>query len=64
MSECWVQSGCCCRCKYRLRLRDLRELGRGQIGWVCVAFAFMEGEDIAYQGNFEHGLCELFTGRR
>lgn len=49
---------CCCQCRFRL-LALTHPCG-GQIGWACIAFAFMEGEDIAYIGDFEHGMCELF----
>ena len=53
--------GCCCQCKYRLRTRSHPH--GDQIGWACFALAFMEGENIAYLGEFEHGMCELFTRR-
>jgi hypothetical protein len=29
--------------------------------WICIAFAFKEGEDAAYIGDFKHGMCELYT---
>lgn len=65
--ECVLEShpqygGCCCQCKFRLRALDHQS--DRQIGWACVAFAFMEGEDIAYLGDFEHGICELFMQRK
>jgi len=62
--QCWVQKhpeygSCCCQCKYRLRA--IKHESDEQLGWACIAFALCGGEDIAYIGNFEHGMCELFT---
>ena len=53
---------CCCGCKFRLRAFENLHPDT-QIGWACIAFAFMEGEDVAYIGDFEHGGCELYTAR-
>lgn len=70
MPTCRLESypnhgGCCCQCKYRLRAFDHDSfLRRAQMGWACIAFAFMEGEDIAYIGEFEHGMCELYEARK
>lgn len=68
-SECWLTkhpewAGCCCRCKYRLRLQDHDGFPAGRVlrGWVCIAFSQCEGEPVAYLGDFEHGLCELYEG--
>ena len=60
MSKCMLEKhdGCCCRCKYRLEARD-HPMG-SKMGWACIAFAFKGGEPIAYLGDFEHGMCELF----
>ena len=65
MSKCWLEKhpkykSCCCICKYQLRAFD-NENPSEQIGWACIAFAFEEGEAIAYIGDFEHGLCELYA---
>ena len=52
---------CCCVCRWRLEAHRHNAFPKKeQIGWVCVGFAFMEGEPMAYLGDFEHGLCELF----
>ena len=57
--------GCCCKCCYRLKalnqLGDPLGLVIPNDAWACIAFAFCEGEGIAYVGDFEHGMCELFT---
>lgn len=56
--------GCCCRCRYRLRaLKHDRGPDIPDNTWACIVFAFMEGkrDAIAYIGDFEHGMCELFT---
>ena len=60
MRECMLEEygRCCCQCKYRLEAHD-HPMG-SKTGWACIAFAFEEGEPIAYIGDFEHGLCELF----
>ena len=59
--KCWLEKhgSCCCECKFRLRALD-HETDES-LGYACVAF--MEWEDIAYVGDFEHGMCELFTRR-
>jgi len=71
MSKCVLiekpeYGGCCCRCKYRLRLLEKqRTSGYSlQVGWACIVAFFDEGEDIAYKGDFEHGMCELFQRRQ
>ena len=69
MDKCCLEThpefnGCCCKCRYRLHaLSHYRNTGVPipDGTWACIAFAFMEGEDIAYIGDFEHGICELFT---
>lgn len=60
MSKCLLEKHgrCCCQCKFRLEAHD-HPMG-SKIGWACIAFAFMEGEPIAYIGDFEHGICEMF----
>ena len=57
-------NSCCCKCKFRLRaMEHVFFPQRQRTGWACIAFAFMEGEDIAWIGDFEHGMCELYTPR-
>jgi hypothetical protein len=67
MGKCALEhseTGCCCTCKHRLRALSHDSFPSSeQIGWACIGFAFMEGEDIAYIGDFEHGLCELYAKR-
>lgn len=68
MNNCLLEThpeygGCCCKCKFRLRAfahstHSVSECIPGH--WICIAFAFYEGEDIGYVGDFEHGMCELF----
>ena len=63
MSKCMLEEHdcCCCQCKYRLRaLRHPDGIYTANDSWACIAFAFEEGEPIAYIGDFEHGICELF----
>lgn len=56
---------CCCICKWRLEAHMHKQFPHTeQFGWVCIGFAFMEGVPIAYLGDFEHGLCELFSHRQ
>ena len=58
------QSQCCCICKWRLGVYAHEKFPRREpLGWVCVGFAFMEADPVAYLGDFEHGLCELFQRR-
>lgn len=69
MSECELghrgQICCCCNCKFRLRLLDhARFPHKHPVGWACAGFVFMEGEDVVFMGDFEHGLCELHGSRR
>lgn len=70
MTKCCLEThpelgGCCCRCRYRLKalkqLHDSLGVDIPDDAWACIAFAFCEGEGIAYIGSFEHGMCELFT---
>lgn len=68
MADCCLEThpefnGCCCKCRYRLRAETHCDVLSPELpdnAWACIAFAFMEGEPIAYIGNFEHGMCELF----
>ncbi len=57
--------GCCCQCRYRLealpQLGDPLKFYVPNKAWPCIAFALCEGEGIAYIGDFEHGMCELFA---
>jgi len=67
MKKCWVEKhpeygGCCCKCKFRLRAFAQQTSDRIPDTWLCVAFAFCEGEAIGYVGDFGHGMCELYAG--
>ena len=54
--------GCCCKCRFRLRA--FSHPYQSLMGWACIAFVFAgnkgKGWDVAYIGDFEHGMCELF----
>ena len=57
---------CCCTCRWRLRALDQESFPRVGVvgkGWACVGWAFVEAEPVAYIGDFEHGLCELYQRR-
>src|SRR3989304_8940645 len=61
--ECWLRKhpefhGCCCQCRFRLRAFPQATSTAMQNIWICIAFA--EGADVAFVGNFQHGICELF----
>ena len=70
MSKCVLEThpehgGCCCRCRHRLQaLKDSGGSPNFELPdntWACIAFAFCQGEPITYVGDFEHGMCEMFT---
>src|SRR3972149_8788462 len=62
IEKCWLRKhpefhGCCCQCRFRLRAFAQATSTAMQNSWICIAFA--EGADVAFVGNFQHGLCEL-----
>jgi len=55
---------CCCKCKYLLEHYRIQNRGiPKRDGWVCIAFAFEEGEGRAFSRDHQHSLCELFRPR-
>lgn len=65
-TQCLLKAvkGCCCVCRWRLTNCSHPDTDGGRImqprGYVCIAFAFMEGERVCFSGWGEHGMCELF----
>jgi len=65
--ECVLEShpkhgGCCCQCK--LRVETIAQWTDNQVGWACAGPIKVHDENIVYVGEFEHGMCELFTTRQ
>jgi len=66
MNECEIYAKdkmCCCKCKYRLDARNQDDFIGESFNHACIAFAFCEGEGIAWIGDFSHGGCELFEAK-
>ena len=62
-SECQKDGhfkSCCCGCVNRVELLDNDSNPIEQTGWGCAAIFVIEGGAI-FIGDFEHGLCELWS---
>jgi hypothetical protein len=52
---------CCCNCALRFELHDHSKFPWSKReGWVCLGDAY-DKPRIAFAGDFEHGMCELYT---